>query len=169
MNTFKVLTIINSLITLSLLVVAILYYLNSKEEKTETFVYVDNTILFNEFNMTKDIRTIEDNKIKAIKITMDSIYNLYKDLNKTTKKAKALELELNSKNQTLKLIQDNYTNNLSQKVWSRLNTYVSQYAKENNFKILFGTSGNGNIMYAREEINITSSILTFCNKKYEGN
>ena len=39
---------------------------------------------------------------------------------------------------------------------------------ENGYDVIFGASGEGNIMYATDELNITSEVLAYCNKKYSG-
>jgi outer membrane protein len=170
MITQKLLSIINTILIITVIIIAILFYTEYKKEKPEDIAYVDNSILFNEFNMTKEIKYIEQKKIIAIKQPMDSIYAIYQKLaNKNSSKGRALELELNKRSQLLEELQDNYTNNLTQKVWGRLNNYLSIYAEENNKKIIFGTSSSGNIMYAKKSIDLTSSVLAFCNKKYEGN
>lgn len=169
MNKLRLITIINSILILGLIVSALVYYFDKNENKKEELVFVDNTKLFNEFNMTKEIKLREEATMKVLKYKIDSLYVIYKGLNKKSKQAKSLEIELNSKSEVLKNVQDNYTNNLTQNVWTRLNEYMSQYGKNNNLTILFGTTGNGNIMYAKEGANITNSVLSFCNKKYEGN
>jgi len=170
MNTFNKLTIANTLLLLILIATGIVYFINANEEATaQDIAYVDNIKLFNEFNMTKDIKAIEEKKMTTIKTELDSIYAIYQSLkNKTDNQAKQLESQLNAKSQTLKTVQDNYTNNLSQQVWSRLNDYIKTYATENKTKIILGTSGNGNLMHGEESLDITASILHYSNNKYEG-
>jgi outer membrane protein len=50
----------------------------------------------------------------------------------------------------------------------QLNKYVSDFGKKNNYQYIFGNDGNGSLMYAYEEDNITEQVISFINKKYEG-
>jgi len=167
MNKFNRLTLINTLLLLVLIVFGAFYLIdNSKQE----VVYVDNIKLFNDFNMTKNIRTIEEAKINAQQRQLDSlvillkrIENIESDVYKNTQK-----LVIN-KNEDLQDLQENYLQNLSSNVWNRLNSYIKEYAKNNRLKIVLGTNGNGNIMFAQKSIDITNQILEFSNLKYEGN
>lgn len=169
MNKFNTLSIINSILLLITLTIGVFFYIDSRKEQSNGIGYVDNAILFNEFNMTKDIKAIEEKKMISIKKSLDSLFLQYQNIeNKNNEKARILEKQLSSKSETLKNIQSNYTTNLSQKVWSRLNEYVGEYAKNKKIEIIFGTNGNGNIMFAKEYKNLTDSVLRFSNKKYEG-
>lgn len=50
----------------------------------------------------------------------------------------------------------------------QLNKYVSDYGKQNNFQYIFGSDGNGSLMYAYEENNITDQVINYMNRKYSG-
>ena len=83
-------------------------------------------------------------------------------------KAKALQSQISISNKTLQDLQNNYTTNIPEQVWVRLNSYVKEYGERQNLKIIIGTSGNGNIMYAEENLNITNQFLAYINARYEG-
>lgn len=160
-------SIINSIILLTLIVLGFFYY--SSKQKQEV-VYIDSVKLFNGFNMTKDIKIIEGAKLKKQGKELDSLYVIFqsiKDENNTS--SKSLQQQIAQKSKAFQELQDNYSQNLSNNVWSRLNAYINEYAQINNLKIIFGANGNGNLMYGHESINVTPQILEFSNKKYEGN
>ncbi|OEK09138.1 hypothetical protein A8C32_10410 [Flavivirga aquatica] len=168
MNNLNRLTIINTVLILTIIVIALVSYLrfNNKEE----IVYVNNVRLFNGFNMTKDIKTTEETKINKQAKELDLLYVKLKSLTEEEQSLnKNLQQQIAYKSKALQELQDNYTHNLSQNVWKRLNDYIKEYAKTRSFKIIVGTSGNGNVMFAEESIDITNEILEFSNKKYEGN
>jgi outer membrane protein len=50
----------------------------------------------------------------------------------------------------------------------QINKYVEEYAKENNYDVILGGNGSGNIMYLKNDINITDDVLVYINKKYNG-
>lgn len=166
MKKYNLLGIINSTILIAI-VTAGVFYLTSKKE---SIAYVDNVKLFNGFNMTNDIKVIEEKKIKDKSLKLDSIYRiLQKEKNQETDQAKRLIIQLNRGQQELEQIQNNYKNNLTQDVWNRLNEYIGEYAKTNNIEMILGTSGNGNVMYSENQRDITDFILEFSNSKYAGN
>lgn len=54
------------------------------------------------------------------------------------------------------------------KIWDRINGYVNDYGKKSDFTYIFGANGDGSIMYAEENQDITDEIITIINKKYAG-
>ncbi|NMH85965.1 OmpH family outer membrane protein [Flavivirga algicola] len=170
MTNINRLTLTNSILIAIIITVAIINYLQINDQKD--IVYIDNIKLFNGFNMTKDIKAIEETKINKQTKELDSLYSKLKSLSSQEKEhtmTKNLQQQIAYKSKALQELQDNYTHNLSQNVWQRLNTYIKGYAQTHNYKIILGTSGNGNVMYAKEAINITNQILEYANKEYEGN
>lgn len=169
MTKFNRLTLINSVIMLLVIIALLFNYLNQNKE--EPIVYIDNVKLFNGFNMAKDIKAVEEAKINALAKELDSLYLKLQSITKKKEDnlAKSLQQQIAYKSKNLQELQDNYANKLSQNVWNRLNTYIKAYAEIKKLKIILGTSGNGNVMYAQESIDITAKILEFSNKKYEGN
>lgn len=61
---------------------------------------------------------------------------------------------------------------LSQKydaqILSRLTQYVIDFGKKNNYDIIFGADGNGNLMYSKDVYNISDEVIIFINNKYKG-
>ena len=56
----------------------------------------------------------------------------------------------------------------TQTVINDINDYVKEYGKKNKYKIIFGASGGGNIMYADEATDLTQKILDGLNAEFEG-
>ncbi|MDO5969000.1 OmpH family outer membrane protein [Flavivirga aquimarina] len=167
MNRFNIHPTINTIVLVIVLITGIIYGI---QENKQEIVYIDNIKLFNGFNMTKDIKVIEEAKIKKAGKVLDSLYVIFKSINdKENTSFKSLQQQIAKKSKAFQELQDNYTHNLSKNVWDRLNNYIKVYAQTNNLKIILGTSGNGNVMFAEETIDITNQILEFSNRKYEGN
>ena len=166
MTKFNKLTLINSLLLIITICTSLFIYFQYKNQ--QDLVYIDNIKLFNAFKMTKEIKSIEEAKINKEGKQIDSLYVKLQSIT-DKKEASNLQQQITYRSKAFQELQDNYTQNLSQNVWNRLNVYIKEYAEMNNLKIILGTSGNGNIMYAQEGIDITSQILEFSNQKYEGN
>jgi outer membrane protein len=138
-------------------------------EKRE-IVYIDNIRLFNDFNMTMDLNKINGDKIKKQKKKIDSLYTIYgifRD-NDQTDKLEALETQLRNEDQEFKNMNKRFSSEISRTVWNRLNTYVNEYGMANDYKIVLGTQGNGNVMFAQKGKDITDEVMHYCNSRYEG-
>jgi len=49
----------------------------------------------------------------------------------------------------------------------KIGDFVKKYAKKNGYKFVFGTSGNGTVMYGDKSANITQNIIKSLNKAYK--
>ncbi len=159
-----------SVVLCLLLAVSLLSYQVFKPVKSE-IVYIDNIKLFNGFNMSKDLGKINNEKITKQKKKLDSLYAIYSIFReqKNTEKAQQLEVQLRTEDQELRKINEYFSKEVSQQVWNRLNQYIKEYGETHTLKIILGTQGNGNVMYAQQGIDITTSVLEYANTKYEGN
>ena len=48
----------------------------------------------------------------------------------------------------------------------KIDSVVASYSKSNGFAMVFGTQGNGTVMYGAENLNVTSEIVTILNADY---
>lgn len=55
-----------------------------------------------------------------------------------------------------------------EQVMSQLNQYINDFGKENNYKYIFGATGNGSLMFADETTDISEDVITYINQKYSG-
>ena len=168
MNKLSKLSIINSII---LLVIISYLVINQLKTNKEELAYVNNMSLFNGFNMTKDMKTIGGAEIKKRTQELDSLYsifNSFSDKDKQEISNKGLQQQIAIKSKELQKFKEKQAYELNQQVWLRLNSHIKEYAKSNNVKVILGANGNGNIMYARDYLDITDKILQYSNEKYEG-
>jgi outer membrane protein len=56
----------------------------------------------------------------------------------------------------------------NEQILTQLNQYLKDYGKEKNLRYLFGTTGNGNLMYAEESEEVTKDVILYINEKYKG-
>lgn len=154
------------LLFLVILLVTITFFYGFSQEKSK-MAYVDNTVLFSDFLMTKEMQAKSSKKIQQQEQTLDSLYRVIqtKEANLSENDRNLLSQELNQ----LQQIKKQYSDQTMQQVWSRLNQYVQLYGKENGYTFILGAQGTGNVMYAEEAINITDEVLKFANYKYQGN
>lgn len=53
-----------------------------------------------------------------------------------------------------------------QKLWKQLNQYLKDYGKDNGLDLLLGANGSGAILYGKPDIDHTSDIVIYVNKKF---
>lgn len=175
-----------SKLSLPLAVLAILisifsfFYLKSQSE----LVYVDVNKLMDGYKRTKVVRAQFEEKAKTLNANVDSLMTDWqkelKSYEKERSKMSAKELELKQKLLGNKQQQiNNYQQAIqkqiqeedkkaTQTVINDINDYVKEYGKNQGYKIIFGASGGGNIMYADDVTDLTDDILEGLNAEFEG-
>ncbi len=169
--------IINSILLVGVVILVVILNNPKQEDK---IVFIDNVKLFQGFNMTDELGSQNENKYKPVIQVFDS---LVKDIQllETKLKAKKKISEADrleyakrqkivvEKEQELERIKSYVKEDINNKVWERLNGYITEYGKENEIDIILGAQGQGNIMYGRKPLDITEDFIQYANFKFEGN
>jgi outer membrane protein len=53
-------------------------------------------------------------------------------------------------------------------ILGQLNQYVTDFGKEKGYTYIWGNDGNGSLMYAKDEENLTQEVIKYINNKYAG-
>lgn len=155
-----------------------------KSTKSAELVYVDVNKLLEGYKRTKLVRAEFEAKAKTLGANVDSLMADWQKELKTYEKerAKMTKKELELKQQLLSNKQQQVNNyqqaiqkqiqeedkKVTQTVINDINDYVTEYGKEHNYKIIFGASGAGNLMYADEATDLTEKVLEGLNKEFTG-
>ncbi len=155
-----------------------------KSLKTSELVYVDVNKLLEGYKRTKVVRAEFEAKAKTLSANVDSLMaDWQKELKAYEReRAKMSKKELELKQQLLSNKQQQVNNyqqaiqkqiqeedkKVTQTVINDINDYVTEYGKKHNYKIIFGASGSGNIMYADEATDLTEKVLEGLNKEFTG-
>ena len=159
--------------------VAALYFSKSSSQ----LVYVDVNKLMEGYKKSKVAKAEFDKKATIMKSNVDSLVGNWQTELKNYEKERAslspkeLKLKqelLGNKQQQIngyqeaiqKKIQEE-DKKVTQTVINDINDYVKEYGKKNSYKIIFGASGGGNIMYAEESTDLTEEILKGLNAEYD--
>ena len=158
--------------------IAIFYAKTSSE-----LVYVDVNKLMQGYKRTKVAKAEFDKKSSTMKANIDALLeNWQKELKnyekeRTTLSSKELKLKqelLSNKQQQINSYQEAIQKQIqeedkkvTQTVINDINDYVKEYGKTKGYKIIFGASGGGNIMYAEESTDLTDEVLKGLNAEYE--
>lgn len=155
-----------------------------KSSKSSELVYVDVNKLLEGYKRTKVVRAEFEKKAKTLSSNVDSLVaDWQKELKAYEKeRSKMSKKELELKQQLLGNKQQQVNNyqqaiqkqiqeedkKVTQTVINDINDYVTEYGKKHNYKIIFGASGGGNIMYANESTDLTQKVLEGLNKEFKG-
>lgn len=154
------------------------YFAKSSSE----LVYVDVNKLIEGYKRTKIVKAEFDKKANTMRGNIDSLMTGWqKELQAYEKERASLspkELQLKqellqNKQQQIngyqeaiqKQIQEE-DKKVTQTVINDINDYVKEYGKKHGYKIIFGASGGGNIMYAEESSDLTQDVLKGLNGEY---
>lgn len=161
------------LLFVTLLSSAALY---SSLNQKETIVYIDVNEVYQKFTLKQEY-TVELEKLDALrKAEVDSIQILIQQ--------ELIQLQTvnnKSENEISKKRIDIYTSRVNQikeerermiayyddDIWKKVNKLVEEYAVANEIDVLFGATGNGNLMYGNPEKDMTKEFIEYLNSSYE--
>lgn len=145
--------------------------------------YIEIKKVFDGFQMKKELEDKFKQNTKVKERILDSLsFNLKlmsKQLNEQQGSTKGVDKDLvyafEYKREEFLKLKNQYNDEssvLSRKydaqILERLTQYVIEYGKNNGYKMIFGADGNGSLMYATDDYNVSSPVIEFINKKYSG-
>ncbi len=166
------------LITVVIITLGVLIYgFTSSQKKVENIAFLDNNVLYSNFDgtkeMTKDVlqQLIPmRNEIDSLEVVVQSIEaKISEGLFTDVQHYRKVRNELESKVEKYQINDQELSNDVFTKVWTYLNDYITEYGDMEEYTLILGASGNGNIMYGNETADITTDLLNYANSKYNGN
>lgn len=158
--------------------ISILSFIQKPE--TENWAYIKIAEVYDEFTLTTELNrkltsfennfqytsdsmkleiTRQEAGLKAVKNPGKNDLEMYYTLLRSLE-----ELQTNYEDQK-KLMTAEFNSHIS----TQLNQYIKEFGEEKGIDMIFGASGDGNIMYAKENNrNITKEVIAYINKVYEG-
>ena len=157
-----------------------LFDLSNKSE----LVYVDVNKLVDGYERTAIERSKFEEKATQFQANVDSLLGNWqkelqayeKERSKMSKKEIELKQELlANKQQQISSYQQAIQQQIAeedqkatQTVINDINDYIKVYGEKHNYKVIFGASGSGNIMYADEVTDLTQEVLEGLNEEFSG-
>lgn len=156
-------------ILLCLVTGVVVYFLN--ERKQHKTAAVDVIRLFNEFEMKKDLELSAKSELEKLSKTADSVKNKLQMARamKNERLADTLAYTFNYLNDLLEQNYQKSNEQINEQVWKRLNPLIDEYGKANNYHLIVGANGSGSVVYMDDYYDVTNHLITFVNRKYEGN
>jgi len=153
-----------------------------KSFSSSTLVYVDVNKLIEGYQRTKTVKAEFNKKATVMRANVDSLLNGWQSELKKYEKDRVSysPKELQLQQELLATKQQQITNyqqaiekqvmeedkKVTQTVINDINDYIKEYGQNHGYKIIFGASGGGNIMYADESTDLTEDVLKGLNSEY---
>jgi|SRR6218665_2317388 len=144
---------------------AILFIYSQKYNPT--IAYVDSGKLFTDFNMTKELRKSGEKEIKNQERKLDSLQIVLTNTADQASKSLLIQ-QIIKQRQEIDEFHLSFSQQNSEKIWSRISLYTKEFAESNKFEMIIGADGNQQVLYCSKEKDVTLLLLSFINKKYEG-
>ncbi len=144
--------------------------------------YVDVDDLMKGYEATKALETSLKTKQEAMAKELDSIsapfqlkvQQYYQNAQKMSAQKRAeAEASLQQEQQFLQSKQQQASQLLQQEnqekseiLTKKADSLIADFAKSNGYQLIFGTSGNGTVMYGEESLNVTIEVLEILNNDY---
>jgi outer membrane protein len=162
--------IIFTLVIASLSLVSTIY----QKIDADNIQYVNLSKVFNEFKLTKELNRkltsttqVRQTLLDSLELELKLSYEKIKGTQPTPEfmqQQRAYELKKQNFAEQNQLQADEY----DKQIWTQLNTYITNYAKENNIDLLLGARGDGSLMYGSSRKEVTEEVIEYLNKHYLG-
>jgi outer membrane protein len=171
--------IVPILLALTLISVGLSIYGFIKPKSKTGYIYLEK--VYDGFKAKKEIekelKQIENKQtgiLDTLKLSIADLNNKVKSAAPAAKTKLQGQLEMKEADyrRLVKQFSD-YNAQESQKridgLLKQVTEYVRDYGKKNNYAYIYGATGNGSLMYANDNDDITEEVMKYVNKKYEGN
>lgn len=139
--------------------------------------YVNTYMIYNDFKLKKELeeklkktqltrKVLLDSMRVKIQMVMLNVQSGHEKL--TDEQIAKLREAYFLKERQYQEDNDNQAQTYTDQVWKQLNEYIAQFGKEKGYDYIIGANGQGNLMYARENNDISKQLIEYVNAKYEG-
>lgn len=147
--------------------------------KTDRIAYVRTVDLFNEFELKKSLSSefqqIENRRSHVLDSLKVNITALETQLRAADIRSESTMAEYKQKFDHFNQLSQQFSTETKQveeryneQVWTQLNQYVNDYGEKNGYVAILGAAGNGNVMYANSNMDITKELIEYSNNKFNG-
>jgi outer membrane protein len=155
---------VNVLLISALAFFLLFYFFKSNNE----IVYVDTVKLFDGFRMTKEMKRAGEKEFNSRKLVLDNLYSNLQSPTISASEKKELMQQFIQGKEELEQFSQTFATEQTTKILSRIKSYTAEFSKDKNYLLVVGSDNKQTILFADEKIDITSELLSYLNKKYEG-
>lgn len=170
--------IINIAISLAITGIGILTYHTLIRENVK-IAYIKTGTLLNSYKGMSEANEQFNKELQALQANIDTLkrrYELIKEKMETTTSSEeksdlsyqlgVAEYEYNNYRTTAQQQLEARKQTIQTDVINKINSFIQDYGKENNYTIIFGATEQGSILYGQEQEDLTDLILKKLNKNY---
>jgi len=159
-----------------LVIVLIGFSLFWSSYSSKKIAYVNTSSVYDGFKLKKEledkykkVQLARQNLLDSIKFKIQYFSIKGKDLTEDDKvQINELQRSYLYKEKEFSTDNEATAQQYSEQIWKQINQYMDDYGKENNYDVIFGATGQGNIMFAKEKDDITNDVSEYINQKYSG-
>ncbi|MGZ3884391.1 MAG: OmpH family outer membrane protein [Bacteroidia bacterium] len=171
MKTFKISLIVILFLALTAGVSYATFFGKSK------VAYVNTYMIYNEFKLKKELEKKLEKTRLARQVLLDSIKTkiqlvaINKEADPKLVQAKIEELRRSyfMKEKQFAEENENQSQQYTNQVWDQLNQYIKEYGTEKGFDFILGATGQGSLMYAKDNFDVSKELTQYVNNRYDGN
>ncbi len=138
--------------------------------------YVDLGTVFNEFAMQQELSGQLEQLNNTRQVQLDSLeVNLQRmaslpEFNPEAPNTRFLQLRQDYLQRKEQYEQDSQrlVQEYDKQIWTQLNQYLNDFGQKANYSFVFGANGQGSVMFADAELNLTKEVISYINERYEG-
>lgn len=169
-----------SIVPVLLLIIGGLLFIHHSKSK---IAYVNASVLVEAFPEMKRSQAVLEKKTMQWQANIDTLTQEFEQLvnsfeqsknELSRKESEAALQQIGTKKEQLqayqRAIEQQYQHEniqMTEKVLSELNHYISEYAEQEGYDLVLGANGDGNIVYATEYMDITEPLSTYIKLKTE--
>lgn len=133
-------------------------FMAKSDRQRSAFVYNDR--MFNAFNGTIELKE----KLRLIEVQNRRVLDSLVTLSVSQINTAVISQEKSQREAAVLELSERYTAD----IWKHINQSLATYGREHGYDFIFGASGDGGIMYAKEAGDITDDVIRYINLNYEG-
>jgi len=121
--------------------VATIIYSVWSSQNLKKVVVADAIELVNEFSLKKELESKVEGKLNEYNHLVDSLNGIVENSSNPNYKKK-ITLEMRNIQEEARQAYEISNRNINEQVWKRLNPWIEEFGKENDYKIIIGSNGS---------------------------
>lgn len=145
----------------ALIVLSLLLYTIKMEISKPEVAYVDIGKMLESYTFRKDLEAEGTKNLYQIRNTVDSL----KLARKMTSNP-VIDSQIRSSERAFEHSYTFLNQELTKKVWERLNPLLEEFGKAQGYALLIGANGAGTVLYGNKKNDVTAEAISYINNNY---
>lgn len=168
--------ILISIIISLILTVVLIYAYDTFYNKKDKIAYIRLGLVLQEYEGMKEADQQYAQELSVVQANIDTLRNRYEkaaSMNDSENSAEELYIinilrnEYETYNNTAYQQMQDRKNELTQNIVKKVNSFIEDYGKKHEYKMIFGATTAGSIMYGHESDDLSDIIIEMLNQEFE--